>query len=225
MRVMLSPRDQRAVGIGAAALILLVASGHGIPRWRRWLADARQDAAAAEADYARARTALAQRAQLRVAHDAFTAQRTVLDSVLLAGDSPAASSAELTALVGRVADATEVSLGALDVRADTTRARHVVPVQLRTTVTADAGALSAFLGGLEAEMPWLWVRELHITQSAPTAVETDPEVLQAGLLIEGLARRTPAPPPDAEVDASAPARVAAPTSPSRRPVRVERSVP
>ena len=184
----LSPRDRRALIVGAASIGGLVFVGRALPAWRRWQADVIASAQSASAAAARDRV-LALNA--RAIHDSLharSARLAALSPTWLSEDSPAAASAALAALVTRAATDAAMTLGALDLRTDSVGHEPFVPVHVRLSVTGDIQGLATFVAALDRGPCALNVRSLDVQAGDPAAPAQRPEVLHVELLIDALWR-------------------------------------
>jgi len=188
MLMALSPRERRTVLLGVASIGGLLFVGRALPAWRRWQADVVASAQSASATAARDRI-LARNA--RAIHDSLVARRArlaALATAWISGDSPAAASAALAALVTRAGTGAAVTLGALDVRADSVGREPFVPVHVRVSVTGDVQGLATFLAALDRGPCVLNVRSLDVQAGDPAAPAQRSEVLHADLVIDALWR-------------------------------------
>jgi hypothetical protein len=107
----------------------------------------------------------------------------------LDGDSPAAGGAALAALVSSAATHAEITMGALDIRADTMARGPILPVRVHARATGDIHGLAALLATLERGPTRLVVRALTVQSADPAAAPDRPEVLHAEFVVEGVWRR------------------------------------
>lgn len=184
----LSARERRMVIVGAASIGGLLFVGRALPAWRRWQADAIASAQSASATAARDRILLS---NARAIHDSLVVRRARLNAQApewISGDSPAAASAGLAALVTRDGTAAGVTLGALDLRTDSVGHASFVPVHVRASITGDVQGLATFLAALDRGPSVLTVRSLDLQAGDPAAPAQRPEVLHADLVIDALWR-------------------------------------
>ncbi len=188
MLIALSPRDRRALVVGAASIGGLLFVGRALPAWRRWQAEVIRSAQSASAAWARDRMLAL---HSRAIHDSLGARRTRLAAqspTWLSGDSPAAASAGLAGLVTRAATDAAMTLGALDLRTDSVGHEPFVTVHVRVSVTGDVQGLATFLAALDRGPCALTVRSLDVQAGDPAAVAQRPELLHADLVIDALWR-------------------------------------
>jgi hypothetical protein len=185
--VSLSPRDRRALAIGALAIAGIVGLGRGLPAWRQWLRETRTSAAELTAELARAERSVS---LIRATRDTLVARnRRFLDlgPALIAGETPAAAGATLATLVSGIASSVGVRTAAVQVRPDTVGKEIFTRVAVRADLVGDVQGLTALIAALERGPALLSVRDLSITQPEPAAPADRAEVLRAQILVEGLA--------------------------------------
>ena len=184
----LSPRDRRALIVGAASIGGLVFVGRALPAWRRWQADVIASAQSASAAAARDRVLALNALAIHDSLHARSARLAALAPTWLSEDSPAAASAALAALVTRAATDAAMTLGALDLRTDSVGHEPFVPVHVRLSVTGDIQGLATFVAALDRGPCALNVRSLDVQAGDPAAPAQRPEVLHADLVIDALWR-------------------------------------
>ena len=182
----LSPRDRRALAIGAVSIGSLVIVGRVGPAWRDWqhaVVASANDAARTEArDDVLARNA-------RAIHDSLAARQarlTALAAAWLTGDSPAAAGAGLAAVITRAATDAAMTLGALDIHTDSAAQSPFVPVHVRASVSVDIQGLVTLLAALDRGPVVVNVASLDVQAGDPAAPPQRAEVLRADLTIEAL---------------------------------------
>lgn len=191
----LSPRDRRTLVIGLTSCAAMIGVVRGLPRWRQWVNESKENAARLEMA-----VSLAESSSMsgRAAADSLL-QRTMrlaqLDTALVEAESPAAAAAALSTMVSDIAEATSVKLGTVRLRVDTTRARgRFVRVGVAANATGDIRGVTDLLVGLEQHFPALSIRELTISQPDIGAPGERPEMLRMDFVVEGLARNNKSPP-------------------------------
>ena len=184
----LTASERRAITRSAALVALAVLLFRGLP-----FAVGRYATLAARAE-------LTEGALAR-AHDALDAAPAVRDSVsararrlvalaprLLAGNSPAESSAELAALVGSTAAIRHVRITEQETRPDS-QASLFTRVSLRVSAESDAGGLASWIADLEEGEKLIRVRALALTAPDPNAPPSQAERLRADVIVDGWATR------------------------------------
>ena len=190
-RLAISARDRRALLVCSLAVGAIVGAGRGIPAWRSWDADVRGGAAVQVRQLEMLEGGLALLPSLR---DSVGARRSRLDSVaamFVDGDSPALAAAALATIVSDLAEEGGVQVNSVQVRADSAWRSSVARVGVRVSATGDVTGLTDLLQQIEGHDLLLQVREMVVTQPAPTAPDHVPEALRLELLVEGLALRPP----------------------------------
>ena len=114
----LTPRDQRALGIGLVAIALVLTLSRGIPAWRSWRAETARVARTASTAESQDNALLGARRMLVDTLSAREARFTALRSLLFRGESVAAASAALGSSVSAAARDADVTLGALALSSD-----------------------------------------------------------------------------------------------------------
>ena len=182
----LGPRDRRVLAIGLIACTALVGGARGLPAVLRWTRETRATAvqrgvAAAQADRSVV-TATTTRDSLAAQYARYLA----LAPRLLEGETTAGAGGSLASLVTGAAATSNVRLGSVQIRADTTKTGAFTPVSVRVDLTSDIQGLSTLLATLERGQVFLSVRELSISQPEPSAGDDRVEALRAELVVEGL---------------------------------------
>lgn len=189
MRLGMPVRDQRALTIGTAIVLLLVLGSRGAPAWLHWTRDARTEASALTAEAMRARESVRNAGTVR---DSPTVRRLRYDELapaILEGETAAGAAGSLAEQLSNAAVEANVRLGSVQLRADTTSRAAFTRVSVRADFTGDIVGVAAMLYVLEGGAELLSIRELSITQPEPAAGDDRPEMLRVSLVIEGLARR------------------------------------
>jgi hypothetical protein len=195
MSLALSPRDARVLRLGGAAIVLLLVFARGLPAWRRWDVEARDDV---RRQRGREVAVVAAIRGLPAALDSAEARRDRLGALapsLLDGESAAAAGATLASILTGGAARAGVRLGAVQVQPDTASAGTFTRVAVHADATGDLEGITELLRYLEAAPELLVVRDLSITQPDAGGAPDRPESLQLELTLQGLAligRRPPA---------------------------------
>lgn len=182
----LSPRDRRVLAIGATTVAILVAGSKGVPAWRSWVRDTRAESTELAREAARARGTVAMSGELR---DSLSERRERLEELapsVLEGETPAVAAGALAELLSNAAAESNVRLGSVQLRTDTTSRSTFSRVGVRADFTGDIIGVASMLYLLEGGAELLSIRELSITQPEPTAGDDRPEALRVSLLVEGL---------------------------------------
>ena len=184
-------RDRRTLALGTIVISGLLIGGRGIPAWRHWeqAAFARADGAAAE--LARQRAALVNE---RAMHDSLIARRKRLDalrSTWLDGDTPAGAGAALASAISNASERAQVTIGALDIRVDSSSSATLVPVYVHATATGDVQGIANLLAALESGPVAVAIRGFSLDAADPGAPPNRAEVLRADLTVEGPWHRKP----------------------------------
>ncbi|MGH7649039.1 MAG: type II secretion system protein GspM [Gemmatimonadaceae bacterium] len=184
-RLTMSPRDRRALQIGALVIGALLIGGRGIPAWLRWEHHAQSIAGAAALDLARQQAALIDQGAAR---DSLAARRKRFESLRstwLDGDTPAAAGAELAGQISSAGEHAGVTVGALDIRVDSTSSQPFVPVRVHATATGDIQGIASLVAGIEGARLAIAVRTLSIDAADPAPLPNRAEVLRVELTVEG----------------------------------------
>jgi hypothetical protein len=190
MTIRLSPRDRLVLTAGAVVVTGILLAGWGIPYAVRETAQRVDRANVAVRDADRVE---------RAAHDATRLRETLVgmhgsirsyDSALVAIGTPALASARLAEVIVAAATGSEARLGTTVLSVDSGGAKtSLTHVRAHTTLTGDLTSIALVIQSLESGPPQLAVRELTITRIQTASPAGHPEVLQAELVVEGLARR------------------------------------
>lgn len=193
MSIALSRRERRTLLLGVGIVVGLVAVAKVLPAWREWSAEARASAAETLAEAERAERSVRALGALDHMLVARNARYLALAERIVPGDGPAAAVSELATFLSGTAAAADLSVGAMQVRTDTTAGSAFARVSVLGDVVGDVRGLTRFLAEIERGPLLLSVRELAITQSEPAASADRPEILRVQFAIEGIAlrRRTP----------------------------------
>ena len=182
----LSPRDRRVLAIGAITVAVLVAGSKGMPAWLSWVRDTRAEAAELAREAARARSSVTTSGGLRDSLSARRARLGELAPSIIEGDTPAVAAGALLELLSNAAEESNVRLGSVQLRTDTTSRATFSRVGVRADFTGDIIGVASMLYLLEGGAELLSIRELSITQPEPAAGDDRQEALRVSLLVEGL---------------------------------------
>jgi hypothetical protein len=189
LKIALSSRDRRVLIAGATVIGLLLIVGRALPAWRRWQEGARAKADSAAGSLAGEEAVLHAERAIR---DSLASRRHRLDLLAPAwmeGDSPTAGGAALAALVSSAATRADLTIGTINIIADSIRGETFVPVRVRATAIGDIHGIAALLTTIDRGPARLVVRALSIQSTDPAAATDRPELLHAELLVEGAWRR------------------------------------
>jgi hypothetical protein len=189
MKMQMSGRDRRALAFGIGAIAIFFALGKGVPRLLSWERDARSDASDQREDLDRATAEIARTNVVRDSARARGARIIALAPALVGGDSPATASATLAGIISGAAARSNVKIGALQLRADTSSRGTFLRVGVRGEATGDIAGITDMLAALEGGPTLLAVRELSITQPETSAPPDHMEALHIELNVEGLMLR------------------------------------
>lgn len=185
----LSPRDRRVLAIGAITVAVLVAGTKGVPAWLAWVRDTRVEATEFAREATRAQGSVATSGALR---DSLAARRARLEELgpsIIESESPAVAAGALAEILSNAAAESNVRLGSVQLRTDTTSRSAFSRVGVRAEFTGDIIGVASMLYLLEGGAELLAIRELSITQPEPAAGDDRPEALRVSLLVEGLMQR------------------------------------
>jgi hypothetical protein len=184
----LTPRDQRALGVGLVAIALLLTLSRGMPAWRAWRTGAARAARVARTAEAQD---LALRGARRLLFDTLAAREARLGALrplLFRGESVAAASAALGSTVSGAASQADVALGALALSSDSLARAGVRRIAAHGSATGDIQGIARFLATLEMGPHRLALRSLRLTASDPAAADDHVEALAVEFTVEGLMR-------------------------------------
>ena len=182
-------REHRTLVLGVGALIILFLVGR-LPAWLAWSRAQADEATELQRSSQRIKVTLRSATTTR---DSARALRLRLGDELqslLRGANTPTTEASLLEAIHEAAAATDVRIGMVAVRTDTSRADafYAYP-RGALEVTCDVRGVTGFLARLEGSETRLRVISLNISQREPFASSTQPEALHMALIIEGLGRR------------------------------------
>ena len=201
MSLGLTRRDRRTALVGAGIVAGLVALAKGMPVWRAWDAEVRASAAELVAESARAERSVRALPVVRDSLIARNARYLALAELIVPGDGPTSAAGELATFVSGAATASDLTVGALQVRVDTTAlevegrtvgsplAPAFARVSVQGDLTGDVLGLTYFLSEIEDGPFLLSIRELAVSQPEPAAPADRPEMLRVQFVVEGIALR------------------------------------
>lgn len=165
----LTPRDRWTLAAGVAICGSIIGIGRGLPAFRVW--EGAQFAAAAEAVARVQRVEVASRLGSAMESGATRARaaRAALDSLTLAGNTPAEAAATLSLLLGAYADSAGVRIVSSAVRSDTAFSRGFASARVRLTAVSDIEGAMVLLEQVESGLPILAVREFLATRGDAAA--------------------------------------------------------
>lgn len=184
----LSPRDRRALLLGVSIIGVIMVAGRVVPAWRRWQATAVDAAHATTLSLAHSRAEIIEQ---RVVDDSLVARKarlTALRASWLEGDTPAAAAAALAGEISGAGGRAGVTIGALDIRLDSS-ANLFMPVRVHATAVGDIDGVAKLLAAIEGDRVALSIRALSIDAADPAAPPNQPEVLRTELTVEATWRR------------------------------------
>lgn len=181
-----SARERRALALGGACIVTMFAAARGVPALLAWKRDLRSEAAEGRSSLADARAILAAERGVRDSA-VLEGQRVIaLAPLLLGGDTPASASATLAGIISGAAASSNVQLGALELRSDSSARLAFTRVVVKGSANGDIHGLAHMLQQLEAGPALLSVEEMSITQPELTAAPDHMEVLHMELVVAGL---------------------------------------
>ena len=186
LKIALSSRDRRVLIAGATVIGLLLIVGRALPAWRRWQEGARAKADSAAGSLAGEEAVLHAERAIR---DSLASRRHRLDLLAPAwmeGDSPTAGGAALAALVSSAATRADLTIGTINIIADSIRGEAGTDIGDREPVLP---AVAEVVEIIDRGPARLVVRALSIQSTDPAAATDRPELLHAELLVEGAWRR------------------------------------
>ena len=184
----LTPRDQRALGVGLVAIALVLTLSRGIPAWRSWRAETARVARTASTAESQDNALRGARRMLVDTLSAREARFTALRSLLFRGESVAATSAALGSSVSAAARDAGVTLGALALFSDSLAIAGVRRIAAHGSATGDIQGITRFVATLEMGRHRLALRSLRLTAPDPAAGDDHMEALAVEFTVEGLMR-------------------------------------
>jgi hypothetical protein len=182
----ISARERRALALGGACIVTMFAAARGVPALLSWKRDLRSEAAERRSSVADARAIIGVEQGVRDS-TALEGQRVIaLAPLLLSGDTPASASATLAGIISGAAAVSNVQLGALELRSDSSAQLAFTRVVVKGSANGDIHGLTRMLRQLEAGPPLLSVEEMSITQAELNAAPEHMEVLHMELVVAGL---------------------------------------
>ena len=182
----LSKRDRRALEIGGAVILLLVAGTRGLPWVAMWSTSVQVSSQLMVARATRAEAVVREIPAIRAHLKARSTELLALAPRLLGGRSAASASGTLAGLISGAATTAGLSVGAVNITVDSASSHGFFSVRARVQLTGDVAGLAHLLRSLEGGPVLLRVREMTISQQDPGAGADRPESLQVELIVEGL---------------------------------------
>ncbi len=180
----LSPREQRAITIGAIVMLVGWLGLRGAPRLAHHVADLRERTAIATATVQRARAMLAQEPIARESLAVRASRLITWAPRLFGGTTPSEAAAELSSFVAGAATTHRVRIARQDTRPDSS-ASLFLRLTLRLEAEGDAEAISGWIASLEESPRLLDVQAVTISAPDPAASPAQPERLHAELVVTG----------------------------------------
>ena len=182
-------REHRTLVFGLGALITLFLVGR-LPAWLAWSRAQADKATELQRSSQRIKVSLRSATTTRDSARALRLRLGDEFQSLLRGANTPATEASLLEAIHEAADATDVRIGTVVVRTDTSRADgFYAHPRGALEVTGDVRGVTAFLARLEGSETRLRVISINISQREPFASSRQPEALNLSLTIEGLGRR------------------------------------
>lgn len=182
----LSRRDRRALLVGVLSIVAMTIVSRGLPAWRAWQHDTRQQATTVIAELSRAEALLRSHRTLADSLAARGERFAGLIPEFLSGKSPAAAGATLAGLVSGAAADAGVELGSVEIRPDSLGSGELTRVSVRVNASGDVRGVMNMLATLESGPELLAIRSLKIDQPDPGASSATMERLRVTLVVEGL---------------------------------------
>lgn len=188
----MTPRDRRALGLGAAAILAAFLGLRGIPRAREALDDARSRRAAQREFVLRGRAALGRLVELEDSTRILSARVAELAPRLLGAETRSEATAELAAVLGSLALRHRVRLDRSDPVGDSALAGGLGRVSLDAVLESDVRGLTGLLGALASRTQVTEITRLRVTAPDPSIGGAGPEVLRVEMRVRSwfLARGT-----------------------------------
>ncbi len=186
MKLQLTPRDRRALLLGASVMASAWLATRGVPAFLRAHAEWRARTEASVRQVEAAREALAEAPWTRDSLAARGRRLVEWAPRLVAGGTPAEAMAELQNMVSGLAAQHRVRIVRVQPSADSA-AGLFTPVRLRVEAQGDVSGLAHWLAAIEEGNHLLAVPSLVISAPEPAASSGQAEALRAELVIVGWA--------------------------------------
>ena len=181
----MTPRDRRALRLGAAAVVIGSLLVWGLPSgWRAWRAGG-EELAGRRALLARAESALSDLPVIEERSAATRARLVALAPALVSGATEAEAQADLNGRLALVANRERTRLLRADPVTDTGRVGSLRRVRLRIEVESDWSGLVGFLRGVVADPAVLRVTAVTLRGAEVVVLTSGPEVLSAQVEVTG----------------------------------------
>lgn len=195
--------SRRTLAVGVVAMALIVGLGRGVPAWRSWERQSVEAALEGREAVAASRALRLSEAAVADSTDARSTRLEELRTMLVSGDTPAAASASLVALIVEGARLAGLALGNTDVRMEPLNpdpppgaegaagalddaGRGAMRLAVSLEAEGDAAGLAILLAWIEEGNPALVVRELSVSQSGIASDPAAAEHLRISMTVEGL---------------------------------------
>lgn len=181
-----SARERKTIAIGGACIIAILVVTRGAPALIAWRRDLHSTAEENRSALADARAVLAEDG---VVNDwaLKNAKRVIaLAPLLLSGDTPASASASLEGIISGAAAASNVQLGALELKPDSASRSAFTRILVKGSANGDIRGLSRMLQQIEQGPALIAVDELSITQPELVGAPDHMETLHMELIVCGL---------------------------------------
>ncbi len=183
--VRLTPRDRRAVVLGAS-LVALALALRAVPAAARWNSRVHARADAVALELARGRELVAANPELRDSLAARAGRLVALAPRLVPGTTAEQAQAELAGIVIGAATRAQVRVARQESRADSATGLFV-RVAMRIEAEGDVAGVTRWLAALEEQDPTLTVNDLSMRASDPTAPPQQAERLRVEATVAGWA--------------------------------------
>lgn len=183
------PRDRRTAVVGVVIVCLILAVGQGVPAVRRW-----NERTVAELVTVRHRRILLQglqRDRIGIGRALARADSSLaaLRATGIEAATPTAAGLDLSVRVERLLAELGLELQSATVTSDSTFTAEAAIVSVRLFLNGDPQGLAELLDRMESEFRGVRVRELVVTQPAPTSSDRQPDDLRIELILEATAIR------------------------------------
>jgi len=185
-RMRIAARDRRALGLGAAAVLAVLAFARGAPAYTNWRSESGAERAEARAELDHARVLVARASAARESTITRGRRLIAVAPAILSGETVNAAGATLAGLLSGAAAQSGVKLGAVQLRPDSLSRAAFTPIGARVDATGDIRGLMQMLSLIESGPTVLRVRSLGITQPDIAAADDRVEALHLELEVEGL---------------------------------------
>lgn len=181
----MTPRDRRAVQMGAVVAIVAAVAFRGIP-WAIRAATARWAELEAQAALlARMESEVAGAARLEDSAAVIKSALARLPAKLLSGRTETEAATDLAGLLSRESTVRQIRLDRTDVVADSTRAGWLRRITLSAMLEGDTRGIIGLLAGLTTGSPVVVVQQARVFGAGSDLEPKGPEALRLELTLQG----------------------------------------